>query len=331
MFKKILAATDMVKVADAAVLTAANLAEAYQAELYILHVLESASSENRHQIKHFETDAEIMLNDAYAQQVKNTLKNSYVAVLPPTIDYQIRITTGFPWAEILGWSREIESDLIVLGPHSGRAEEKGVVRVAGKVGSTVEGVVTQENCPVMIVNRLIPKEKLAFKKVVVGIDFSASCAYAIRFAVNLAHKFGSALFLFHMIPVPPYPKYTRENYEADLDSSRQRLIAFCRDHVAATDHEYHLWGGSLPHLELLKCAEKTGADAIVLGSHTKEAEGKWYAGSAVERAGFRANCPVIVINDPEALQEWKGLLTPKTETEGRADHLIHVFSKKYPG
>lgn len=38
-----------------------------------------------------------------------------------------------------------------------------------------------------------------------------------------------------------------------------------------------------------------------MGSHTKENDGKWYVGSAVERVSLRSICPVIVVTDPKAL------------------------------
>ena len=94
----------------------------------------------------------------------------------------------------------------MLGPHSGRAAEKGVIRVAGKIGSTVEGVIMRENCPVMIINSAIDMPIPEFKRIVVGIDFSLSCECALALAARLAGQFGGRIFLMHMIPVPPYPK-----------------------------------------------------------------------------------------------------------------------------
>jgi len=183
MFKKILSATDLVTIWDAPVLTAALIAEQNNAKLHILHVLESASTENRHLIKHFRTGKDIFTSAEYEETVKEEINNIYAEVFTPSLNYEIRITLGFPWQEILMWAREVSADLIVLGPHSTRAEEKGVVRVVGKVGSTVEGVITRENCPVMIVNPSIPQKRLKFKKVMVSVDFSKSCECGLRFAI----------------------------------------------------------------------------------------------------------------------------------------------------
>ena len=120
--------------------------------------------------------------------VKKQINNIYTEVFQPSLNYEIRVTPGFPWEEILRWAREISTDLIILGPHSTRAEEKGVVRTIGKIGSTVEGVIMRENCPVMIVNPSIQKERLKFKRILVSIDFSRSCEGALWFAVKLGQE-----------------------------------------------------------------------------------------------------------------------------------------------
>ena len=328
MFKNILAATDLLTAYDAQVLTAAKVAEQNQAKLYILHVLESASTENRRLIKHFRTGENIITHIDYERAVKKQINNIYTEVFQPSLNYEIRVTPGFPWEEILRWAREISTDLIILGPHYTRAEEKGVVRTIGKIGSTAEGVIMRENCPVMIVNPLIQKERLKFKRILVSIDFSRSCESALCFAVKLAQKYGSKLFPFHMVPVPPLPKYSSADYEADTDTAKKRLKEFCGEFLEETNHEYIVWGGALPHLEILKCAEKNDADLIAMGSHTKEKSGKWYAGSVVERVSFRFKCAVVVVTDPEVLLPWENSLTEKIKAEKDTDRSIRVFSKK---
>ncbi len=328
MFKNILAATDMVTACDSQVLAAAQIARQNHAKLRILHVLESASSKDRHLIKHFKTGEEIATNANYEKTVKEEINKVYIEVLKPSVNYEIRVTPGFPWEEILRWTREEGTDLIVLGPHSARAEEKGVVRVVGKIGSTVEGVIMHENCPVIIVNPSIQKEHLQFKRILVCIDFSKSCECALCFAVKLARKYGSKLFLFHMLPVPPVPKYSRAQYQVDTDMTQKRLKEFCHEFLEETDHEYIVWGGALPHLEIVKCAEKKDANLIAMGSHTKEKAGKWYAGSVVERVSFGSKCAVVVITDPEVLLKWEDSLTEKIKTEKDKDRSIRVFTKK---
>ena len=328
MFKRILAASDVLTAMDTPVLTAAKTAEQNNSKFYLLHVLESTSTENRHLVKHFRTGEDIITTIDYEESVKTQLEKIYKDTFKPFLNYEIRVVSGFPWEEILRWSREKSTDLIVLGPHSTRAEEKKVVRMVGKIGSTVEGVIMRENCPVMIVNPTVPQKPLAFKKILVSIDFSRSCECALCFAVKVARKYNSKLFPFHMIPVPPIPKYSKADYEADIDSAKKRLKEFCHEFLEEIDHEYNVWGGTLPHLEILKCVEKKDADLIMMGSHTKEKNGKWYAGSVVERTSYRSNCPVVTVTDPEVLLPWENSLTAKIQAQKGRDRSIRVFSKK---
>jgi nucleotide-binding universal stress UspA family protein len=328
MFKRILAASDVLTTKDTTILTAVKIAERNNARLFLLHVLESTSAENRYLIKHFRTDEDIITTTDYEKSVKTQLEKIYKDTFHFSLNYEIRVAPGFPWEEILRWASEKNTDLIVLGPHSTRGEEKKVVRVVGKIGSTVEGVIMHENCPVMIVNPSIPKKPLTFKRILVSIDFSRSCECALCFAVKLAKKYRSKLFLFHMIPVPPLPKYSKDDYEADIDSAKKKLIEFCHEFLEEIDHEYNVWGGTLPHLEILKCVEKKDADLIMMGSHTKEKNGKWYAGSVVERTSYRSNCPVVTLTDPDVLLPWKDSLTAKIHDQKGIDRSIRVFSKK---
>lgn len=325
MFQNILTATDILTGPDARLKTAANIAEQNGARLRILHVLESASLDNRKLVKHFQTGEEILSNTEYEDTVKNEIEKN-IAGLAGAVDCEIRVTTGFPWEEILRWGKDVRTDLIVLGPHSSRAEEKGVVRTAGKIGSTVEGVVTREDCPVMIVNDTIPKDKLMFERILVGVDFSNSCECALCFAVKLGQRYNSRITTFHMLPIPPFPKYSKKSYEADTEASKEKLEKFCHVFLDGMDHNYAIRGGALPHQEIMQAAEEQGADLIVLGSHTRARDGKWYAGSVVERVAYRSCQPVIVVTDPEVLLPWKNGLTEQLRGEklSPGERLIHV-------
>ena len=323
MFSKILVATDILASVDALVLTAARLARQNDARLYLLHVMESSSTENRRLIRHFETGAEMLADTGYADLIRQKLLETYGQLLAD-IDHEIRIAIGFPWEEILSWAKAVASDVILLGPHSNRAEEKGVVRIAGRVGSTAQNVITHDTCPVMIVNPSANGDRLDFRRILVATDFSRSCEMAVRFAARMAARGASHLTVFHMLPVPPVPKYTRENYLADEAQTRERLTSTYQSVLAEIDHRYLIRAGALPHLEILECAAREDIDLIVMGSHTKESRGKWYPGSVVERVGYRSACPLVVVTDPDVLLHWEGLAP---EAQGpEIDRLIHVFT-----
>ena len=327
MFNRILTATDMVTTGDAPVISASRLARQQGARLYLLHVMESASTDDRRLVRHFRTGTETVADTDYERTIVQALEKTYMANLSD-ISHEIRVTAGFPWEEILRWSTEIDTDLSVLGPHSTRAEKKGVVRIAGRVGSTVEHVIIRETAPVMVVNRPASSDQLTFQRVLVAVDFSRSCECAVVFAARLASHFRSRLVVFHMIPVPPAPKYTESDYAADAAYARNRLESFYETYLDGTEHRYLIRAGAMPHLEILEGAREAEADLIVMGSHTKEKPGKWYPGSAVERVGYRVACPVVVVTDAAALTHWdRTLIDDGPNGKNRS---IHVFTGTGP-
>lgn len=306
MFKNILAATELIEHCDTPVLTAIEIAKKNNAKLHILHVLESHSGKDRRVVKHFRTGVDILCSTEYQETVKEEIKKSCSQVLDPDIHYEIKVVPGCPWEEISKWAKKEGIDLILMGPHTKQADETAVAREGETIGSTLQGVIMRDGSPVMIVNQSISMKKLKFRKVMVSIDFSKSCEHAFRFAINFAQKHGLKLFLFHMLPIPPSPQYSQADYDAQLGIFKNKLETLCKEIPGGIDHEYTVWGGAVPQLEILKYADKKDVDIIVMGSHTKNKDGKWYVGSAVEKVSFRSVCPVVVITDPNAVLNFDG-------------------------
>ena len=304
MFNNILTATDVVTTCDPTVSAAADIAQHNKAALSVLHVLESTySGKYRNFVKHYETGEEIVVDDAYEQAVREKIDKNCAYFLENLDNYQINIRTGLPWEQISKWARDKSVGLIVMGPHSKRAEAKGVTRLAGTFGSTIEGVIRHERCPVMIVNRPIPKDKLTFKKIMVCVDFSKSCESALQFAVKVAQKEHSKVFVFHMFVPPSSDETSQESLDKEISTLRNKLQQSCRTVPAAEEHEYSVCAGTSPHLEILQYARDNDIDLITMGSHTKDKSDKWYVGSAVEKVSARSVCPVVVVTDPSALSK----------------------------
>jgi nucleotide-binding universal stress UspA family protein len=306
MFNNILTATDVVTMCNPAVLAAADLAKKDESSLSVLHVLESTySGKYRNYVKHFATGEEIVSDDDYERAVEAQIGKHCAKFLKPLGRYEIQIRTGFPWEQILKWARDKKVGLIVLGPHSRRAQARGVTRVVGNIGSTVEGVIMHERCPVMIVNRPLKEETFDFRKTMVCVDFSKSCESALEFAVKLAQKHKAKLFVFHMM-VPTTPsEESEETPEEKIRFLTQRLADFGRLIPTEIQRENTVQQGTLPHREIIEFARDHDVDLVVMGSHTKDKADKWYVGSAVEQVSLQSPCPVVVVTDPAVLRKVK--------------------------
>ena len=134
----------------------------------------------------------------------------------------------------------------------------------------------------------------------VCIDFSESCKYALQFAIKLAQKHASKLFVFHMFVVPSSFRYPQGELELEVHGLESELKTLCKKIPHGIEHEYKVWQGTLPHLGILQYARDKNVDIIAMGSHTKEKGEKWYVGSAVEQVSPRSACPVAVVTDPKA-------------------------------
>ncbi len=328
MFQSILAATDRITGRDPVVISAARLANALKVPWSIIHVLESASLGNRQRMLHFHTGQDQDATARYRADVRHRLRQSYRDLLAWAPPCEVIIAAGFPWKEIGRQAALGASDLIIMGPHADISNNRAALQVRERIGSTVEGILTRKHCPVLIVNQYPCRPKPAFKRILVGIDFSASCERAFKFAVALARFYHTHIDLFHMLPVPPYPKYTRDDYDTDRKTTLDRMASFCGSDLGDIPHRFHCWGGALPYRELLKCAAKCQTDAIVMGSHTTERQGKWYAGSTVEKISLQAPCPVFVLTASCALQSWTTSRSLEEQPASTRDHAIHVFGKK---
>ncbi len=318
MFKQIIAATDRVSLPDAPVLAAVQLMKAYDAKLDIIHVLESVSMADQ-------LEKDIPSAPEYARKAESGIRQTYEPYLAGASRVGFTVCTGYPWVEILRQSKRLQADLVVLGPHSNRVLEKGVVSGPHRIGSTVQDVVARENCPVMVVNDSVTGFHVDFKKIVVGIDFSIASECALCFSARLSRRMGSVIYPLFMIPAMPYPKFTRQQYELNHKVQERKLVDFCDVYLDGVAHEYVVKSGMLPHLEIVKWARNAGADLILLGSHTKIKAGKWYAGSVVEQAGSTAGCPVVVVNDPEALHPWEDIQPPALNIMPAAGRDLHMF------
>jgi nucleotide-binding universal stress UspA family protein len=309
LFHTLLAATAAGSADDGAVLTAARLAVRHRARLYIVHAVPLQRN-----IGHGERSApdgtpsvRSDRDDAVARARR--LHGLYATHFPSLRPDDVRIVRGVAWEAVFRTAMKLACDLIVMGPHARPADAPKRPKTSRFLGSTADGVIGRSRCPVLIANGEFEENQLDFKHVVVGVDFSGSCTAAVGLAALFAKHCRAWVTAFHMLPIAPYPKYSPKALQADVERQQTRMQALCSRLLKSTGYQCILKPGAQPHTEILKFVEHVGADLIVMGSHTRDRTGKWYAGSVVQRVTCHARCPVIVVNGPDALTPW-GIFNP---------------------
>jgi nucleotide-binding universal stress UspA family protein len=140
---------------------------------------------------------------------------------------------------------------------------------------------------------------LAIRTILHPTDFSECSALAFRLACSLAHDYAAQLIVLHVAEAPitvasegllvvPPPLH--------LEPLREKLHRL-RPRNPNFPVEHRLVRGDTAS-EILRVADETHCDVIVLGTHGD----KWLAprimGSVAEQVARRACCPVLLVKAP---------------------------------
>jgi len=141
---RILFPTDFSEASKEAAKYAFSLADRYEAELHVLHVIEEISSSLPDAVRRVASDPE-----NYMTQVREAADEELAASLPNNIaggkNVVRAIREGSPPLQIVEYARDNDINLIVIGTH-GRT---GVSHFL--IGSVAERVVRHAPCPVLTV------------------------------------------------------------------------------------------------------------------------------------------------------------------------------------
>jgi nucleotide-binding universal stress UspA family protein len=283
---KILFPTDFSETADHAFKQAVALALAHQAKLHIFHAVLLHSEDPHHlqtvlkgYVEHVEKEALELLEKKSGELDGKGL--------------QVEISTarGFsPYEAIAVKVEELEPDLIVMGTH-GRS---GVGKLL--LGSVAEKVLRHAPCSVLTLRNdaTIAGESNGLQRVLVPVDFTDFSRRALESARSLVSEKGS-LTVVHVVASPIHPSFyaggitelfqidpelpnrIRGNLEAWLGDQPGEIIVTEGDAAA----------------EILKTADETRAELIVMGTRGLSGLDHLLMGSVTERVVRTSKVPVL--------------------------------------
>ncbi len=143
------------------------------------------------------------------------------------------------------------------------------------------------------------KESITFKNILLATDFSEVSRKAVPYAAAIASRFGSKIYLVHVIPPEARMPVPMEHLPAQLDRSRlnaeRDMKAFLRgDSFGDIPHEVLLEEGPIWDV-LSELIQRDEIDLLVLGTHGRGGLKKVILGSVAEELFRLASCPVLTV------------------------------------
>ena len=139
---QIICCTDFSDHAEAAFQTALDLAERYQAKLYVVHILPPV-------VNPMLSDADLMLpehpDENLVLSLNERMQDVYANRIPEAVSYELVVRNGHVSTEIIRFIEEIDADLAVVGAFG--LNGMGLVLF----GSVAKRISHKAPCSVMIV------------------------------------------------------------------------------------------------------------------------------------------------------------------------------------
>lgn len=140
------------------------------------------------------------------------------------------------------------------------------------------------------------------KKILFPVDFFESSNKILPVVKLMAEKLGAKIELVHVVrgssDFVGYEMGTAwySNYEdALIRGGEKAMDRFVEEKLAGLDVETTIAVGDVAE-EIIKYADKTGADMIIIGTHGRKGLDKIMFGSVAKGVVKGAHCPVLTVN-----------------------------------
>lgn len=150
-----------------------------------------------------------------------------------------------------------------------------------------------------------PGFSLAFKTILVPLDFSKFSQRALDYAVPLARHFDASLVLLHVVEPQVYqeslivgPDMEEINIK-QMRLSREKIEALAAERVGAGGRWQTSVRAGKPYVEIIEAAAEFDVDLIVIATRGFTGLKHVFLGSNAERVVRLAPCPVLTVRDKE--------------------------------
>lgn len=259
------------------------LARALDAEIELMHVVvpsQFVNAPGNHQ-----DPPELLL-----ERVRSTL--------PGDLCVHLTIKLGDPVEQVLQRIRQVPNALLVI-PSRGRG---GLSRTI--FGSVSDQIVRTSPVPVIVTREAMRFPRQALKFIIVPLDSSRLSERAIPHAVSIARRTDATVVLLSVTDVSQIAAYAGIERQSDLTNELEgETRDLARSYLDEMGKQLRSEGVRVmwevregrPADEIVRAAETTNSDLIVMSTHGRRGIQRWAFGSVTDDVLQRGNTPVLVV------------------------------------
>lgn len=269
--KKILVPTDFSEEANNALNVAAQLAKKYDAEIYLLHLLELPLHQIDAMATHSELPEAMFFMKLAHKRFEELASQDFLE------DIQVHETIEFDqsFAGIKDTCRKHDIDLIVMGSHGVTGFKEMFI------GSNTEKVVRSSDVPVLVIKN--KHEAFDINDFVFASDFKNDNKETYKQAVKLAKAFDSKI---HLVMVNTANRFTT------TEVANQRIESFIKD-TNFENYCVNIYNDETVEQGILNFSKSINADLIGISTHGRQGIAHFFNGSISEDLVNHAKRPVV--------------------------------------
>ena len=303
MIQHIFVPLDTSRLAECVLPHAVALAQAFGAQITLLHIMEPAHvSVTSSFIDPFDWDLKKVEARTYLEDIVARLDKSNVPV-------QYMLLEGRPEYCIIRAAQSNEQSLLLLSSHAQGGPSEW------KIGSVVQKIMSRRHVSTMIVRADLPVagdlQSWCYRRVLVPLDGSQRAECILPLVTDLARFYESHLVLAHVISRPEMPRGVFTPSE-DMELAHQltdrrwldalQYLEQIRTQIGL-DAETRLLVSDNTAETLHKLVEEEKIDLVVMSAHGYSGKTEWSYGSLVINFISYGTTPLLILQDsPERIK-----------------------------
>lgn len=296
-YRTIVVGTDLSPTAEAAIKSAAFLAEHFGTQdVHLVHVVAMTPSFS---VAPYALDeGEIMRLQAHAKEVADHRLETEHRIPMGTARVHRHVRFGIPARELAAAAEGVHADLLIVGTHGHGALGRAIL------GSVASSVIRVAHCPVLVVS---PERMFQSKPgpVLTAIDMSPPSKRILEHAAAFARLAQSKLWVSSFYEQPVVlptdggflPRYVApdelEGLANTYKASVEKLVTEVRP--AGVEAELEVSARAPASLCILERAKALSPGLIVIGTSGRNAWKRMLLGSTAAKVVAEAPCPTLVV------------------------------------